>query len=211
MVRTPVGVLASGRGSNLLAILRAAEEPDYPGRVALVLSDVEDAPALDHARKAGIDAMYIAPGKKRTRVSPEAELRMTAELRGRGVAIVALAGFMRILSPRFIDAFPRRVINIHPSLLPSFPGLDAQRQALDHGSLVSGCTTHIVEKGIDTGPILLQSAVAVEEGDTAESLAARILEKEHDLYPQTIRMLLEKNLIIEGRRAVWREKEKAKP
>ncbi len=211
MVKTPVGVLASGRGSNLLAILRAAEDPDYPGRVALVLSDREDAPALEHAREADVDAIYVAPGKIRTRASTEAEERMATELRERGVEIVALAGFMRILSSRFLDAFPRRVINIHPSLLPAFPGLDAQRQAFDHGSLISGCTTHIVDKGIDTGPILLQSAVAVEEGDTAESLAARILNEEHELYPKTIRMLLEKNLTIKGRRAVWREKERAKP
>ncbi len=206
MTRAPIGVLASGRGSNLLAILEASNAPDYPARVALVLSDVEDAPALDHARAAGVDALYVPPGPRRARVSPETEARMVEELRTRGVRLVALAGFMRILSPRFLDAFPNRVINIHPSLLPSFPGLEAQRQAFAHGVRISGCTTHIVDAGVDSGPILFQAAVPVRDEETAESLAARILAEEHKLYPRTITALLTQELVFDGRRCLFRPK-----
>jgi phosphoribosylglycinamide formyltransferase-1 len=198
--RSRVGVLISGRGSNLQALLRASEDPEFPAEVAVVLSDVEGAPALDHARRAGVDAVYVPPGPRRARVSPESEERMVGELRAREVEIVALAGFMRILSPRFLESFPSRVVNIHPSLLPSFPGLEAQRQAFDYGVRVSGCTTHIVDAGVDSGPILLQAAVPVRDGDTADSLAARILEEEHVLYPATIRLLSTHDLVIAGRR-----------
>ncbi|MFH1680739.1 MAG: phosphoribosylglycinamide formyltransferase [Candidatus Eisenbacteria bacterium] len=206
MRRAPIGVLASGRGSNLVAILEAAKDPDYPASVALVLSDVEDAPALDHARRAGVDAVYVPPGARRARISPESEDRMVEELRKRDVRLVALAGFMRILSPRLLNAFPNRVVNIHPSLLPSFPGLEAQRQAHAYGVRVSGCTTHLVDAGIDTGPILFQTAVPVLEDDTAESVAARILEEEHELYPRTIAALLTHDLVVSGRRCLFRQK-----
>jgi phosphoribosylglycinamide formyltransferase-1 len=131
---------------------------------------------------------------------------MVEELRTRGVRLVALAGFMRILSPRFLDAFPNRVINIHPSLLPSFPGLEAQRQAFAHGVRISGCTTHIVDAGVDSGPILFQAAVPVRDEETAESLAARILAEEHKLYPRTITALLTQELVFDGRRCLFRPK-----
>ncbi|MFH1279523.1 MAG: phosphoribosylglycinamide formyltransferase [Candidatus Eisenbacteria bacterium] len=206
MAKTPVAVLASGRGSNMLALMGAAEAPGFPARVALVLSDNEEAPALASARAAGIDALFIHPGPKRARVAPEAEDRMAEEVRARGAELVCLAGFMRILSPRFLDAFPRRVLNIHPSLLPSFPGLHAQRQAFEHGVRVAGCTTHLVEAGVDSGPILMQEAVPVKEGDTEESLAARILEREHRIYPETVRRILTRSFVIRGRRVVWKEK-----
>lgn len=206
MTRTPIGVLASGRGSNLLALLESTREPDFPARVAVVLSDVVTAPALEHARAAGVPAVLVDPGPRRARVSPEAEDRMVRELRDRGAAWVALAGFMRILSPRFLDAFPMRVVNIHPSLLPSFPGLEAQRQAFDHGVRVSGCTTHLVDSGVDSGPILLQSAVPVLDEDDAETLAARVLAEEHALYSRTIRLLCTHDLSIVGRRCLFRPK-----
>jgi phosphoribosylglycinamide formyltransferase-1 len=203
VTRAPIGVLASGRGSNLQAILEAARAPDYPASVALVLSDVEDARALLLAREAGVDALYVPPGPRRARLAPDAEDRMAEELEARGVRLVALAGFMRILSKSFLERFPDRVVNIHPSLLPSFPGLDAQGQAFDHGVRVSGCTTHLVDAGVDSGPILLQAAVPVLDEDTAESLAARILEREHSLYPETIRLLLTRDLVKDGRRRLF--------
>jgi phosphoribosylglycinamide formyltransferase-1 len=206
VTRAPIGVLASGRGSNLQAILQAARAPDYPASVALVLSDVEDARALLLAREAGVDALYVPPGPRRARLAPEAEDRMAEELEARGVRLVALAGFMRILSKSFLERFPDRVVNIHPSLLPSFPGLDAQVQAFDHGVRVSGCTTHLVDAGVDSGPILLQAAVPVLDGDTAESLAERILGQEHTLYPKTIRLLLTCDLVRDGRRRLFRPK-----
>jgi len=202
-VKSPIGVLASGRGSNLLALLDAARSEEFPAQVALVLSDKDDAPALDHARRAGVDTLHVPPGKKRARCTPDAEQKMVEELRRRDVRLVALAGFMRILSPRFLDAFPNRVINIHPSLLPSFPGLDAQAQAFEHGVRVSGCTTHIVDAGIDSGPILLQASVPILDTDSPESLAARILEEEHRIYPETVRMILTREFTIAGRRCVW--------
>lgn len=206
MAKTPVAVLASGRGSNMLALMREAEAPGFPARLALVLSDTEDAPALETARSAGIDALFVPPGEKRARVAPAAEDRMAGEIRAREGVLVCLAGFMRILSPRFLDAFPRRVVNIHPSLLPSFPGLHAQRQAFEHGVRVAGCTTHLVDAGIDSGPILMQAAVPVEEGDSEETLAARILKEEHRIYPETVRRILTRPFTVEGRRVVWNEK-----
>ncbi|MBN1825782.1 MAG: phosphoribosylglycinamide formyltransferase [Candidatus Eisenbacteria bacterium] len=207
MEKVPIGVLASGRGSNLQAILRAAAGPAYPARVAVVLSDAAEAPALDHARVAGADAVHVPPGRKGARLSPEAERRMVEELRARNVRLVALAGFMRILSGDFLAYFPRAVLNIHPSLLPAFPGLDVQRKALEHGVRFSGCTVHFVDEGIDSGPILLQAAVPVEDRDTPETLAERILEEEHRIYPEAIRMVLEGGIRVEGRRVLRAKKE----
>ena len=207
MEKVPIGVLASGRGSNLRAILRAAAEPDYPARVAVVLSDVEDAPALDLARGAGVDAAHVPPGRKGARLTPEAERRMAEELRSRNVRLVALAGFMRILSGDFLAHFPRAVLNIHPSLLPAFPGLQVQRKALEYGVRYSGCTVHFVDEGIDSGPILLQAAVPVEDGDTPETLAGRILAEEHRIYPEAIRMVLAERVRVEGRRVFRGKKE----
>jgi phosphoribosylglycinamide formyltransferase-1 len=200
--RVPVGILVSGRGSNMQALLAAAEEKDYPARVVLVLSDVKDAPALDHARIAGVEAAYVPPGRKGARLDPEAEEEMIAMLRSRGVRIVALAGFMRILSPRFLAAFPGRILNIHPSLLPSFPGLDVQKKALDHGVRFSGCTVHFVDEGVDSGPIILQAVVPVEDDDTPETLAARILREEHTIYPEALRLVAENRIELVGRRCI---------
>ena len=192
--RVPIGILASGRGSNLQAILDAARSPDFPAEVTAVLSDVEGAFALQRAREEGIPALYVPPGRKGARLSAEAEETMLDEFSRRAVRLVALAGFMRIISERFLAAFPGPVLNIHPSLLPSFPGLHAQRQAFLHGAKISGCTVHYVDEGIDTGPIIMQAAVPVEPNDTAESLAERILVEEHRIYPRAIRLVVRERL-----------------
>lgn len=196
-----VGVLASGRGSNLQAILDASAEGQLDARVAVVVSDVADARALDRARDAGVPAVHIHPGRFRSKLEPAAEARYVEALRNHGVEIVALAGFMRILHDPLLSAFARRIINIHPALLPSFPGLDAQRQAFDYGVKWTGATVHFVDTGVDTGPIILQAAVPVLEGDTQETLAARILEEEHRIYPEALQLLAEDRVLIEGRRA----------
>ncbi len=193
--RVPIGVLASGRGSNLQAILDAARSPDYPAEVAVVLSDVEGAFALNRAREAGVPACHISPGDRPARLSSAAEEEILGEFSRRGVRLVALAGFMRIIPSSFLSTFPGPVINIHPSLLPSFPGLDAQGQAFRHGLKVSGCTVHYVDQGIDTGPIIMQAAVPLERGDTAESLAANILKEEHRLYPDAIRLVIQERIL----------------
>jgi len=188
--RVPIGLLASGRGSNLQAILGASEDPDFPAEVVVVISDLENAYALERARLAGVDSLHVPPGPGRSRLAKEAEETILGELAHRHVQLVALAGFMRILSEGFLASFPGAVLNIHPSLLPSFPGLDAQRQALRHGARISGCTVHFVDKGIDTGPIIAQAAVPVEPDDTVDSLAGRILVEEHRIYPEAIRSVL---------------------
>jgi phosphoribosylglycinamide formyltransferase-1 len=193
-----VGVLASGRGSNLGAILDACARPGFPARVVVVVSDRERAPALDRARAAGVEALWINPKDFADREAYDRAL--VRELQARGVGLVCQAGYMRILSPVYIRAFAGRALNVHPSLLPAFPGLHAQRQALDHGVKVTGATVHFADEGVDTGPIVLQAAVPVEPGDTEESLAARILVQEHRLYPEAIRLFAEGRLTIEGRR-----------
>lgn len=193
-----LGVLASGRGTNLQAILDACQAGAIPARVVLVVSDRADAPALERARRAGVPAEHVDP-----RAFPDRtafDLYVADRLAAAGVELVCLAGFMRILSPPFIERFRHRIFNIHPSLLPAFPGKDAQRQALEHGVKVSGCTVHLVDEGVDTGPIVLQAAVAVHEDDTEETLAARILEHEHRLYVEAIRLFAERRLALEGRR-----------
>lgn len=188
--RVPIAVLASGRGSNFEAILRASLNPDFPAQIAVAISDVEDAYALECAERAGVDSLYVPPGPSRARLSARAEELILGELSRRRVQLVALAGFMRIISERFLASFPGSVLNIHPSLLPSFPGLEAQSQALRHGVKISGCTVHFVDKGIDTGPIIAQAVVPVERDDTVDSLAGRILEEEHRIYPEAIRSVL---------------------
>jgi phosphoribosylglycinamide formyltransferase-1 len=196
----PIGVLVSGRGSNLQAIVEACARPGFPAHVAVVISDRERALALDRARAAGIEALWINPKDFADREAFDAVL--VRELTARGVGLVCNAGFMRILSPVYVRAFARRALNIHPSLLPSFPGLHAQRQALDHGVKVAGATVHFVDEGMDSGPIVLQAAVPVEPGDTEEMLAARILVQEHRIYPEAIRLFAEGRLRIEGRRVI---------
>ena len=200
-----LGVLVSGRGSNLQAILDAARRNALSARVAVVISNKADAPALDRARAQGVETLFLDP---RQYAGREAYDRALAEaLRARKVDLVCLAGFMRILSPEFIRAFPGRIINIHPSLLPAFPGLHAQRQALEHGVRITGCTVHFVDETVDTGPILLQAAVPVEEDDDEERLAARILEQEHRIYPEAIQLIADQRVRIEGRRARILEKQ----
>ena len=195
--RLAIGVLASGRGSNLQALLDACARPDYPARVAVVISDREQAQALERARAAGVEAVWVNPKDFADRESFDRAL--VRELRAREVGLVCNAGYMRILTPVWVREFAGRALNIHPSLLPSFPGLHAHRQALDHGVKVSGATVHFVEEGVDSGPIVLQAAVPVEPGDTEATLSARILEAEHRLYPEAVRLFAEGRLQIVGR------------
>ena len=198
-----IGVLASARGSNLQAILDAAREPSYPARVAVVISDRETATALDRARQAGVPAVFMNPKDFGDR--PAYEAALSAELAARQVGLVCLAGFMRLLGPAFVAAWSGRILNIHPSLLPAFPGLAPQRQALEHGVRVTGATVHFVNEGVDSGPIVLQEAVPVEPDDTEATLSARILTTEHRLYPQAIRLFAQARLQITGRRVVIRQ------
>ena len=200
MKKLRVGVLASGNGSNLQAVLDASRSGTIDVEVAVVLSDVEDARALDRARRAGVPALYIPPGPRRTRLSREAEVQYTVALESHGVDLVALAGFMRILHDDFLRRFDGRIVNIHPSLLPSFPGLDAQRQALEYGVKWTGATVHFVDAGVDTGPIIIQAAVPVRPDDTRDTLAARVLEEEHRIYPQALQLIAEGRVQLEGRR-----------
>ena len=195
---TRIGVLLSGRGSNFLALQAAVERGEIPARIVLVLSNIADAPGLARARELGIPAEAI----------PHAQEQKALEaLRREEVEWVCLAGYMRLLSPAFVAAFPRRILNIHPSLLPAFPGLDAQDQALAHGVKVSGCTVHLVDEGLDSGPIVVQKAVPVLDGDTPHTLAARILEQEHLAYPDALRRLLTEPWRIEGRRLIFEDRE----
>ena len=198
-----IGVLASGRGSNCEALLRAAEEGRLNGRIALVLSDRPEAPVLEVCRRFNVPARYLDPGRKGARLTPEAEAQYVGALRDAGVEWVALAGFMRIVGPELLNAYAGRIVNIHPSLLPAFPGLDAQRQALEYGVRVAGCTVHLVNEGVDTGPIVLQQPVPVLPTDTVDSLSARILEEEHGLYVRALNLLLKGNYRIEGRRILF--------
>ena len=193
----PVGVLASGRGSNLQALLDAGSRPDYPARVVVVVSDREDARALARARAAGVSSLFVNPKDHGDRPAYDAVLTKTLE--HHEVGLVCLAGFMRILSPAFVRAWQGRLMNIHPSLLPAFPGLHAQRQALHHGVRIAGATVHFVDEGVDTGPIVLQAAVPVEATDTEETLAARILIEEHRIYPEAVRLFAEGRLHVTGR------------
>lgn len=192
-----VAVLLSGRGSNFVALAEACERGEIPARIVLVLSNRPDVPGLDRARERGISAEAL-PSRGMTR--DEHERRLTAAIAAAGAEWICLAGYMRILSARFLEQFPCRVLNIHPALLPAFPGLDAQRQALDHGVKVSGCTVHFVDDGCDSGAIVLQRPVPVRDADTVESLAARILEQEHLAYPTALRMLLTRRWLLCGRR-----------
>jgi phosphoribosylglycinamide formyltransferase 1 len=198
-----VGVLVSGRGSNLQALLDACRTPGFPARIAVVISDREHAPALDRARAAGVGTLWINPKDFADREHFDAAL--VRELEARKVGLVCQAGFMRILSPTYVRAFAGRALNIHPSLLPAFPGLHPHRQALDHGVKVSGATVHFVEEGVDSGPIVLQAAVPVEPGDTEATLAARVLIEEHRIYPAAVRLFAEGRLEIVGRRVRIKE------
>jgi len=201
MTRTPIGILLSGRGSNFLALHAAIERGEVPARIVLVLSNLADAPGIAKARELGLPAVAIPyKGEPSRRAHEE---KVIAALREAGAEWVCLAGYMRLLSPDFVAAFPRRMVNIHPSLLPAFPGLDAQAQALAHGVRLSGCTVHLVDEGLDSGPIVVQRPVPVLDGDTEAALSARILEQEHLAYPEALRRLLTEPWKIEGRRLVF--------
>ena len=196
--RLPVGVLASGRGSNLQAILDAIAAGRCPARVTVVLSDRRDAPALERARRAGVEAVHVDPARSSDRAAFDRAIQDVLEKHA--VELVCLAGYLRLLTPGFVAAFRGRILNVHPALLPAFPGLHAQRQALAHGTKVTGATVHLVDEGTDTGPIVLQAAVPVRDDDTEATLAARILIEEHRLLPEAIRLFAEGRLDVRGRR-----------
>ncbi len=198
MERLKIAVLASGSGSNLQAIIDEIKSGFLPVELALVLSDKPQAYALQRAEAAGVPTKVLLPADFASREDYDAEL--VRLLKARGAEAVALAGYMRLVTPVFLQAFPHRVLNIHPALLPSFPGLHGQRQAFEYGVKVAGCTVHFVDEGMDSGPIILQAPVPVLEDDDADSLAARILEQEHIIYPLALRLLAEGKLHIEGRR-----------
>jgi len=193
-----LGVLISGRGSNLQAIIDACEAGKIPAKVAVVITNDPAAGGLERAKKHNIPAVVIDNRKFPDRNTYELEIVKT--LKEHQVELVCLAGYMRIVGKVLLDHYRGKMINIHPSLLPSFPGLHAQRQALDHGVTVTGCTVHFVDEGCDTGPIIIQSAVPVKENDTEEILSARILEQEHHIYPLAIEFIAKDKLKIEGRR-----------
>ena len=200
-----IGVLGSGKGSNFVAIAEARAKGTIPGEICVVLSDVEEAGILKQARARGITAEYLPPGKYRTKLDEDAEQRLVKVFLEARIDLVVLAGFMRILKGEFLRAFAGRVINIHPSLLPAFPGLEAWKQALNYGVKVTGCTVHYVDQGIDTGPIIAQETVPVLPGDNPDTLHARIQEAEHCLYPRTVAAIAEGRVSVLGRHAVWRK------
>ena len=196
-----LAVLASGRGSNFEALALAARRGELPGRIVLLLCDRPGAPALERARGLGIEALALSGGRTRTRL--EDERPWLDALKSRGVDLVLLAGFMRRLHDPLLQSYPDRILNIHPSLLPAFPGLDAIAQAFHHGVRVTGCTVHLVDEGLDAGPILAQEAVAVAEDETLESLEARVHAVEHRLYPASVARFLTEPWRREGRRVVF--------
>jgi phosphoribosylglycinamide formyltransferase-1 len=195
-----LGVLISGRGSNLQSIIDAIAARRLDASVAVVISNRSDALGLTRARDAAVEALFLNPREYADREAYDTAI--AGALKSRGVSLVCLAGFMRLVRRPLLDAFPDRILNIHPSLLPSFPGLEAQRQALEHGARVSGATVHLVTSTLDDGPIVLQAPVPVLDGDTIDSLAARILVEEHRLYPEAIQIVLDGGWTIEGRRFV---------
>ncbi|WCJ58660.1 phosphoribosylglycinamide formyltransferase [Fontisphaera persica] len=197
-----LGVLGSGKGSNFAAIADACAAGRVPAQPVLVLSDVENAGILELARQRGIPAEYLPPGKFRTKLDEETEARYIARLQEARVDLVVLAGFMRILKGPFLKAFEGRVVNIHPSLLPAFPGLEAWKQALEYGVKVTGCTVHFVDQGVDTGPVIGQRVVPVLDEDTPASLHARIQVAERELYPACIAAIARGQLRREGRRVL---------
>jgi phosphoribosylglycinamide formyltransferase-1 len=195
-----IGVLISGRGSNLQALIEASRRGELgPGTIGVVFSNVEDAAGLERARRAGIPVAF-RDHRGRSREAFDAEV--VGMLHAHGVELVCLAGYMRLLSPAFVGGFPGRILNVHPALLPAFPGLHAQRQALEHGVKVSGATVHLVDEHLDQGPIVAQEAVSVLEDDSEETLSARILEAEHRIYARAVRAMLEGRVSVSGRRVI---------
>jgi phosphoribosylglycinamide formyltransferase 1 len=200
-----LGVLGSGKGSNFAAIADACATGKIPAEVAVVLSDVADAGILAHARERKIPAQFIPPGKFRTKLEEGAEHAFVEALRAAKVDLIVLAGFMRVLKGEFLRAFEGRIVNVHPSLLPSFPGLEAWKQALDHGVKVTGCTVHFVDAGVDAGPIIGQQTVPVLDYDVPEILHARIHAAEHDLYSKCVAAIARGEISVIGRRVVWKQ------
>jgi phosphoribosylglycinamide formyltransferase-1 len=197
-----LGILISGRGSNFEAIADSVQAGRLAAEIAIVISNRSDAAGLESARRRGLNAVLI-PSKGRVREEHDAEV--AAALQQAGVDLVCLAGYMRLLSPSFVRAFPNRILNIHPSLLPAFTGVDAQRQAIEYGVKIAGCTVHFVDEHLDQGPIILQKTVPVLESDDEHSLAARILQQEHIAYTEGIRMVLSGEYEVQGRRVVRKQ------
>ncbi len=200
-----LGVLGSGKGSNFVAIADACVDGTVPAEVALVLSDVPDAGILAQARARNIPAQFIPPGKFRTKLDDETERLYVRALQAARVDLLVLAGFMRVLKGEFLRAFEGRIVNIHPSLLPSFPGLEAWKQALDHGVKVTGCTVHFVDAGVDSGPIIGQRPVPILDDDTPATLHERIQRAEHELYPACVAAIARGEISVQGRRVLWRK------
>ena len=197
-----LGILLSGRGSNFEAIANNVAQGKIPAKISVVISNRENVAGLLRAREMGLNTRYIpSQGKDRETYDHE----VVAALQEAQVDLVCLAGFMRVLSPYFVRAFPRKILNIHPALLPAFPGLDAQKQALEYGVKFTGCTVHIVDEGVDTGPIVCQAVVPVFDTDTVESLSARILKEEHRIYSEAVNLLLQDKVRIDGRRVVMKK------
>jgi len=204
----PIGILASGRGSNLDSILDAVDNHYLTEcEVKIVISNRPNAPALDIAKKYHVQTIAL-DDKGVPKKSWDYDQKTIAALQSGGVVskngLIVLAGYLRILSEQFVDLYPRRIINVHPALLPSFPGLEAQKQALDHGVKITGCTVHLVDREVDHGPIILQTAVAIRDDDTVETLSSRILREEHRILPEAIRLLTEDQLRFEGRRVLFK-------
>ncbi|MZP30500.1 phosphoribosylglycinamide formyltransferase [Heliobacterium undosum] len=195
-----LGVLASGRGSNLQAVLDAIDAGRLDAQVVMVLSNRQDALALERAASRGIPSIYLPPSDYPQR--PDYDRKLAELLKSAGADALLLAGYMRLITTELLEAFPGRIINIHPALLPAFPGLHAQRQAIDHGVRFSGCTVHFVDEGLDSGPIILQAVVPVLIDDNEDTLAARILKEEHRILPEALQRMAEGRLRIEGRRVI---------
>lgn len=199
MGKPKLAVLVSGRGSNLQAIIDNIEKGTLSAELAVVISDQADAYALERARKHNIPAVHVSAGGLKGK-RDEYDTLLVKELQKRNVELVCLGGFMRIITPTLIKAFPNRILNIHPSLLPAFPGLHVQKKAIDHGAKFSGCTVHFVDEGMDTGPIIIQAVVPVLDNDTEDSLSERILTQEHKIYSRAIQLYVEGRLTVKGRR-----------
>ncbi len=200
MSKGKIGILISGRGSNMNSIIEATQRGDIKADVALVISNEKKAAGLEKAQKMGIETIIIDHRDSKTR--EEHDKKMVQELRKREVDLVCLAGYMRLLSPYFVQEFRNRIMNIHPALLPAFPGLNVQQKAVDYGVKFSGCTVHFVDEEVDHGPIIVQSVVPVSDDDTGETLAAKILKEEHKIYPEAVRLFFEGSLNIKGRRVL---------